>query len=146
MQAIRSRDTRPELLLRRELHQRGLRYRVATRPVPTLRRTADVVFTRWRVAVFVDGCFWHACPVHSRMPTVNEHYWSPKLARNVARDAETTSALTAAGWTVLRFWEHENIADIADAVEAAVRDAQRRAAHAPLGQSQRATPPPGVLA
>jgi len=125
MQANRSRDTQPELAIRRELHRRGLRYRVATRPVAELRRTADVVFTRARVAVFVDGCFWHGCPAHHRLPLTNRDYWQLKVARNLARDLATTSQLTAAGWVVLRFWEHEGVDSVCDAIEAAVRRTQR---------------------
>lgn len=121
MRAIRSRDTTPEMALRRELHRRGLRYRVSYRPLSALRRTADVVFTRQRVAVFVDGCFWHGCPEHYRPPSRNADYWGPKIVRNRARDAETDDALSAAGWTALRFWEHEDALTIAGAVEAAVR-------------------------
>lgn len=107
MQANRGRDTRPELEIRRLLHSQGLRYRVAYRAIPTLRRTIDIAFPRARVAVFIDGCFWHGCPQHYQRPSSNRHYWDPKIARNRERDAETTVAFTAAGWTVLRFWEHE---------------------------------------
>ncbi|WP_353988630.1 very short patch repair endonuclease [Ruicaihuangia caeni] len=120
MQANRSRDTKPELAVRRLLHAAGLRYRVACRPIPDLRRTADVVFTRRRVALFIDGCFWHSCPLHGRAPAINAGYWSPKLQRTRDRDRETTEKLAAEGWTVLRFWEHEDPADIAAAVICAV--------------------------
>jgi DNA mismatch endonuclease (patch repair protein) len=108
MQANRSRDTQPELLLRSLLHARGLRFRVSVRPLPDLRRTADIVFRPARVAVFVDGCFWHGCPKHGSQPRANSDYWAPKLARNVERDAETNSALEAAGWEVIRVWEHDD--------------------------------------
>lgn len=122
----RSRDTRPELAVRRLLHASGLRYRVAFRPVSGLRRTADIVFTRQRIAVFIDGCYWHACPLHGTSAKSNPEYWSTKLARNVARDGDTNAKLTAAGWTVLRFWEHEDPAEVASTIEEAVR-AHRRA-------------------
>lgn len=102
MQGNRSRDTSPELAVRRILHAQGLRYRVDYRPEPSLRRTADIVFTKQRVAVFVDGCYWHACPEHGTSARTNAEYWSAKLNRNVARDAETTARLETAGWTVLR--------------------------------------------
>ncbi|MGV8979180.1 MAG: very short patch repair endonuclease [Cellulomonas sp.] len=121
MQSNRSRDTAPELALRHHLHARRLRYRVAYPPIPSLRRTADIAFTRARVAVFVDGCFWHGCPEHYRAPTLNAEYWAPKVARNQARDTDTTAQLRAAGWTVLRYWEHEDPWTVADMVEAVVR-------------------------
>lgn len=107
MQAIRSRDTKPEHLIRRLVHAQGLRYRVAARPLPELRRTADLVFRPAKVAVFVDGCYWHGCPEHYVAPRTNPGYWSDKVARNVARDRDTDKRLTEAGWLVLRFWEHE---------------------------------------
>lgn len=118
-QAIR--DTAPELALRRNLHARGLRYRLGLRPVPGLRRTPDITFTRQRVAVFVDGCFWHRCPVHGTMPRSNAEWWAAKLRRNVERDADTDRRLMEAGWTVLRVWEHEDPAEAASRVEAVVR-------------------------
>jgi DNA mismatch endonuclease (patch repair protein) len=108
MQAQPSRDTGPELALRRALHARGLRYRVHQRPVPELRRQADVVFRPARVAVFVDGCFWHGCETHGRRRhDVNGWYWPEKIERNRRRDADTDARLAAAGWTVVRVWEHE---------------------------------------
>jgi DNA mismatch endonuclease (patch repair protein) len=111
------RDTAPELALRRQLHRIGLRYRVDQRPVPELRRTADVVFTRLRIAVFVDGCFWHACPEHCSYPRVNAAWWREKLAGNRKRDHETTASLEQLGWEVLRFWSHEAPGDCAARVE-----------------------------
>lgn len=121
MQGNRSRDTAPELALRRAVHALGLRYRVAARPDPALRRTADLVFTRARVAVFLDGCYWHGCPEHHRLPATHIDYWSAKVLRNRERDADTDERLRAAGWTVLRFWEHEDPLVAARAVERAVR-------------------------
>jgi len=121
MQSNRSRDTTPELAVRRRLHAAGLRFRVARRPEPTLNRTADIVFTKQRVAVFIDGCYWHACPEHGTVARANASYWSEKLASNVARDADTTSRLQAAGWTVLRFWEHEDPDTVAATIAAAAR-------------------------
>lgn len=110
MRANRRRDTGPELALRSRLHQQGLRFRVdfpiripGRRPV-----RPDVVFTRKRVAVFVDGCFWHGCPEHATRPKTNIGYWVPKLAENIARDKRTRQALEALGWTVVRIWEHES--------------------------------------
>ena len=120
------RDTAPELALRRELHARGLRYRLC-HPVPGFpRRTIDVAFPGAQVAVFVDGCFWHGCPEHGTGPKANDRWWAEKLARNGERDRETDAALAAAGWHVLRFWEHEDAARAADRVESLVRG--RRAA------------------
>jgi len=114
------RDTTPELAVRRELHRRGLRYRVDY-PLPMApRRRADLAFTRQKVAVYIDGCFWHGCPEHATSPTRNSDYWLPKLSRNQARDLETTQMLTDAGWLVLRFWEHQAPTDVADAIQRAV--------------------------
>lgn len=123
MRANRSRDTRPELAVRSRLHARGLRYRVARRPVPTLRRSADVVFTRAKVAVFIDGCFWHGCPEHFWAPKSNTDYWEPKIRANIARDQETTLALEEAGWRVIRVWEHEDPNRAADRIQSTVLQA-----------------------
>ncbi|MFK8910094.1 very short patch repair endonuclease [Streptomyces sp. YS-3] len=120
MQAIRSRDTKPERLIRSLLHARGLRYRVAAKPLPGLRRTADVVFRPAKLAVFVDGCYWHGCPEHYVPPKTNPGYWSDKVARNMARDRDTDRQLKEAGWTVLRFWEHESAEDCALRIAATV--------------------------
>ena len=115
------RDTAPELALRRELHRRGLRYRV-DHPLPGMpRRRADLLFPRAKVAVFVDGCFWHSCPIHGTKPANNEAWWAKKLQRHVERDRETDAALETAGWTVLRFWEHMVVVEAADNVERTVR-------------------------
>ena len=108
MQANRSRDTTPEIEIRQYLHALGLRYRVDVRPVKEIRRRADIVFGPTKVAVFVDGCFWHRCPKHGSLPGTNVDYWLPKLERNVERDAETNSLLRAAGWRVIRVWEHQD--------------------------------------
>jgi DNA mismatch endonuclease (patch repair protein) len=110
-------DTRPEAAVRSELHRRGLRFRKDL-PIPIPGRTVrpDVVFTRARLAMFVDGCFWHVCPIHGNQPRANQGYWRPKLARNVARDIAVNQALAAAGWRVLRAWEHESARDVADRV------------------------------
>lgn len=120
MSRARRRDTAPELALRRVLHARGLRFRVAF-PVPgQRRRTIDVAFTRVRLAVFVDGCFWHGCLLHGTSPQANSEWWRAKIAANQARDADTDQALGLAGWTVLRLWEHEDPSDGADRVQAAL--------------------------
>ena len=108
MQANRRTDTKPEVQLRSALHRAGYRFRKDMRvDTSELRVRPDIVFTRLRVAVFVDGCFWHVCPLHGREPTRNEWYWTPKLRRNVERDRQSDAALGAAGWSVVRVWEHE---------------------------------------
>lgn len=121
MSRQKQRDTAPELAVRRLLHAAGLRYRVNRRPVAELRRTGDIVFVAARVVVFIDGCFWHCCPDHATRPAANKAWWAAKLERNVARDRETNAALEAAGWLVLRFWEHEDPRSVAEAVQAVVR-------------------------
>ena len=120
MRGNRSRDTSPELRVRSLVHRRGLRYRVSQRPIPTLRRTADLVFRRAKVAVFIDGCYWHGCPEHFKQPSTNTAYWRDKIECNRRRDHETDELLAQAGWEVLRFWEHEDEDEVADAVCAAV--------------------------
>ncbi|WP_345799930.1 very short patch repair endonuclease [Microbacterium sp. AZCO] len=124
MQGNRSKNTGPELAVRSLLHARGLRYRTHLRPEPALRRTADVVFTRRKVAVFIDGCYWHGCPEHFVMPKSNLEYWPAKIERNRERDRDTDAALRAAGWTVLRYWEHEPPAVVADDIEKVVHGGQ----------------------
>lgn len=121
MRANRGRDTHPELALRRLLHQRGLRYRVNARPLPKIRRTADVVFPRYRVAVFVDGCFWHGCPQHYRPASRNAKFWQEKIEGNRKRDIDTDEKLTTAGWIVVRVWEHDDPGDAADHIEELIK-------------------------
>lgn len=127
MRANRGRDTLPELALRRALHARGLRYFVNRPPLPGLRRTADIVFPTARVAVFVDGCFWHGCPEHHTKAKANATFWAAKVADNRARDADTNAALAAAGWTPLRIWEHTPLEDAVAQVVAAIRVADTTA-------------------
>jgi DNA mismatch endonuclease, patch repair protein len=126
MARVRRRDTAPELELRSELHRRGLRYRVDRRPLKGVPSRADLVFGPAKVAVYVDGCFWHSCPEHGTMPRSNEAFWQDKLTRNQERDAKVNDLLTAAGWTVVRIWEHEEIESAADRVESAVRESLGR--------------------
>lgn len=121
MQGNRGRDTKAELAVRRLVHAAGLRYRVNARPEPDLRRTADLLFTRARVAVFIDGCYWHGCPEHFSMPATNLDYWSTKIGRNQARDLETTALLEARGWLVLRYWEHEPPPTVAERIGSLVQ-------------------------
>ena len=115
-----SRDTAPEVAVRKLLHAAGYRYRLNERVPNMSRRTIDIAFTRAKVAVFMDGCFWHGCPDHATHPKSNAEWWRQKLDRNMARDIETTEHLVAAGWTVLRFWEHEVPTRVADLVAEAV--------------------------
>jgi len=121
MQGNKSRDTKPELAVRRLLHKMGLRYRVARRPLPELRATADIVFPRQHVAVFIDGCFWHACDEHYRLPSTHTDYWQAKIDHNVQHDRDVNDALAQAGWTVLRFWSHEPADEVAERVAKTVR-------------------------
>lgn len=121
MQAQRRAGTEPELRLRRELHRRGLRFRVGV-PVPRQpRRSIDIAFPRTRLAVFVDGCFWHSCPEHSVPSKSNSDFWTAKLLANVERDRATSAHLQAFGWTVIRVWEHEKTGGAADLIERIVR-------------------------
>ena len=120
MLANRGRDTQPETAVRRRIHAAGMRYRVDFAPLGG-RRRADIVFTKRQVAVFIDGCFWHGCPQHASLPKRNADYWLPKLQRNVQRDRETDDLLRDAGWTVLRFWEHEDPDAVAQVIVATVR-------------------------
>lgn len=106
-------DTKPEVAVRRALHRAGLRFRKDYRlDLDGLRVRPDVVFTRRKVAVFVDGCFWHSCPAHGKRPSRNADYWLPKLERNVERDRQQDAALRAHGWHVIRAWEHEAVDEV----------------------------------
>jgi DNA mismatch endonuclease (patch repair protein) len=122
MQLQRERDTGPELRLRRRLHAGGYRYRVDTAIVPGARqRRVDIVFSRAKVAVFLDGCFWHGCPEHGRREhNINGWYWPDKIAGNRRRDADTDERLRGAGWTVVRIWEHIPIDEAVAVVEQAI--------------------------
>lgn len=121
--ANRRKDTTSEIVIRSALHLRGLRFRKdrLIRCSSSLRVRPDIVFTRALVAVFVDGCFWHCCPVHGTAPRSNQDYWLPKLRSNVERDRRVDAGLNAAGWQVERIWEHEAVEEAADRVEAVVR-------------------------
>ncbi|MFD9303074.1 very short patch repair endonuclease [Streptomyces sp. NPDC060048] len=121
MSRQKSKNTGIEMTLRRALHASGLRYRVHRRPVMGVRREADLVFGPTRVAVFVDGCFWHGCPEHATWPRRNAEFWRVKIEGNRARDRDTDARLAEAGWLSLRVWEHERpeeaAARIAEVVE-----------------------------
>lgn len=104
MQNIRSADTKMEVLIRSELHKRGFRFR---KNVKSMGGKPDIVFTKYKVVVFLDSCFWHKCPYHSNIPKTNVAYWIPKLERNKKRAKEVNKKLRQQGWRVLRFWEHQ---------------------------------------
>lgn len=117
MRANRSVDTKPEIAIRSALHQRGLRFRKhAAIDVDGRRIRPDIVFTKAKIAVFVDGCFWHGCPIHGQIPKRNREFWEQKLERNAARDYTQSVALQRAGWKVIRVWEHETPASAVDRV------------------------------
>ena len=120
MQRQRRMGTRPELEIRRLLHAQGLRYRVGLRVPELPRRTIDVAFTRRKVAVFIDGCFWHGCPAHGNRPSFNATAWSAKIVKNRERDVSTTAHLTDLGWRVIRVWEHEHPQAAVDRIIAVV--------------------------
>ena len=128
MQKQRQKDTVCELALRRLLHARGLRYRVDCRAEPSVPRKADIVLRPAKIAVFVDGCFWHRCPVHWKAPRTNSDWWEQKIARNVERDLQTTKILEAQGWLVIRVWEHEDPRVAADEILRAVSRRRPRGA------------------
>lgn len=114
MQRMPDRNTKPEVRLRKELFRRGLRFRVNVKGLPG---SPDIVFTRARIAVFVDGCYWHGCPVHKRAPVNNRDWWVAKIGRNQNRDMRNRHDLESQGWWVLRYWEHDDVDDAADEVE-----------------------------
>lgn len=135
MSRQRRRDTGVEVALRRLLHAEGLRFRIHRRPLPGIRREADVVFGPARVAVFVDGCFWHGCPEHATWPKNNAEFWRSKIEGNRARDRDTDARLARAGWLAIRVWEHEDPATAAAEICTTV---QRRR----TGQAMPGEPPP----
>ncbi|MEU6120935.1 very short patch repair endonuclease [Streptomyces sp. NPDC047123] len=124
MSRQRSRDTKPEVAVRRLLHASGLRFRLQRRVPGLSRNTIDIAFPGPRVAVFIDGCFWHGCPEHATFPKSNPDFWREKINRNALRDTNTTAHLESLGWTVLRFWEHERPEEVADRVAAELRAVQ----------------------
>lgn len=121
MSKLGRRDTLPERAIRSELHRRGFRFRVDRAPLPGLRSRADIVFGPARVAVYIDGCFWHSCPEHGTRPKANADWWERKLNRNQERDRETDRVLREHGWEVVRIWEHEDPVVAVGRVEEAVR-------------------------
>jgi DNA mismatch endonuclease (patch repair protein) len=127
MQGNRRTGTKPEVALRSALHRRGFRFRKDHRlDLEGARVRPDIVFTRAKVAVFVDGCFWHACPLHFTAPKTNTSYWGPKLQRNVDRDARAGRVLADEGWRVVRVWEHLSLPEAVEAVTSALDGRQGR--------------------
>jgi DNA mismatch endonuclease (patch repair protein) len=123
MRRTKRSGTQPELALRSALHRQGLRF-VVDRPVPgcSRRRRADVLLRGARIAVFIDGCFWHSCPEHSHLPKTNTNWWRLKFRGVVRRDRDTNERVAAAGWLVVRVWEHEDPAEAARVIEVLARD------------------------
>ncbi|WP_291184811.1 very short patch repair endonuclease [Dokdonella sp.] len=126
MKKIRQRDTSAELALRSELHARGLRYRIQVPVLSKPRRVADVAFKRLRVAVFVDGCFWHGCPQHATWPKQNAEFWREKILANQRRDRDTDKRLRAEGWEVVRAWAHESPERVAAKVVSIVENRREK--------------------
>lgn len=127
MQRVRREGTDAEIAVRSAVHRLGLRYRVDVRPVAALRRRADLVFPSARVAVFVDGCFWHGCAAHWRSPKANGDWWKRKIARNRRRDRDTDRRLVEEGWMPIRVWEHDDPAEAAGTIARLVRSRRRQA-------------------
>ncbi|MCK0517650.1 very short patch repair endonuclease [Williamsia sp. DF01-3] len=121
MSRQRRKNTAPEVEVRRELHARGVRFRTDVKLERDLRTRADIAWRRLKLAIFIDGCFWHGCPEHATRPAANAEWWAVKLDGNIARDRRTDAILADRGWTVLRFWEHQAPADVADAIVAVLR-------------------------
>ena len=134
MMKVRQTGTKAEMALRKALHRLGLRYRINFQVLKKLRRIADVAFTKYKIAVFVDGCFWHGCPKHASWPKSNSEFWQQKIEANRARDADTNAKLREIGWTVIRIWEHECPEMAADAINAAM-DVKRSEARMSLDQN-----------
>jgi len=126
MQSTPRRDTRPEVELLSQLHRLGLRYRVDTSPLPGSRGRADIVFKGPKLAVYVDGCFWHGCPIHGKVPKTNALWWNEKIEKNKLRDERASQELRRSGWRVVRVWEHENPADAAKRIAKRINTIQSR--------------------
>lgn len=138
MQRQRRTDTRPELALRRRVFAMGLRYRVDALVLPGSRRRADIVFAPAQVAVYLDGCFWHSCPVHGTQPKANAEWWATKLSRNTQRDRETDRLLADAGWVTVHVWEHEDPEEAASRVRDVVSGRRAQGSRRAPGKSRRA--------
>jgi DNA mismatch endonuclease (patch repair protein) len=122
MQGNKGRDTKPELAVRKILFSHGFRFRVIYKPIKHVQVSADIAFVKAKTLVMIDGCYWHGCPEHYKLPHTNLVYWQQKILRNKERDMHTNLILRDAGWTVLRYWEHEKPEDIAEDIERHVKD------------------------
>jgi DNA mismatch endonuclease (patch repair protein) len=137
MAKARQKSTGAEVAVRRGLYRRGLRYRVDFEVLKKPRRFADIAFPSRRIAVFVDGCFWHGCPEHATRPKQNAEFWRQKIEANRLRDADTNSRLFNSGWTVLRFWEHQSPIDAAETIAQTVTKAKARRCTSPGGAQKK---------
>lgn len=126
MAAVGRKDTPQEVAIRKELFRLGCRYKLHFRPLKDFRWTADIAFTKPKLLVFVDGCFWHGCPIHGSLPKTNREWWTAKIGRNVERDAEATRVLTARGWTVMRVWSHEAPSEAAKRIVQVLRPDEQK--------------------
>lgn len=116
MKAAKPTDTAPELAIRSVLTQKGLSFQIDEKPIDNLNRKADIIFRPVKVAVFVDGCFWHGCPIHGTKAKANAEFWASKIKQNQERDLDTTRRLEASGWKVIRVWEHENPEEVSQKI------------------------------
>ncbi|WP_131733480.1 very short patch repair endonuclease [Gordonia paraffinivorans] len=126
MSRQKSKNTAPEIAVRRCLHERGFRYRIDVKLEPDLRTRADLAWKGLKLAVFIDGCFWHGCPQHATRPAANREWWAKKLDTNIARDRRTDDALRSRGWVVRRFWEHQTPEEIADKIVETIDELRAR--------------------
>ena len=129
MARVPQKGTKAELMLRRKLHSRGLRYRLHLTLLAKPRRVADIVFPRARIAIFVDGCFWHGCPEHATWPKSNADFWRAKIEANRLRDMDTSQRLASHGWKIVRVWEHENPDDAANRIAELVAASRNNGSH-----------------
>lgn len=137
MAKVRQKGTDAEIALRRELYRCGLRYRVDFEVLKKPRRKADVAFPGLRIAIFVDGCFWHGCPQHATWPKQNAEFWRTKIEANRLRDADTNSRLRSIGWTVLRFWAHESPTEAAETVVKLITEVKLKRQAASAGSNKK---------
>lgn len=137
MQAAKPKDTAPEKAIRSAIHRRGLRYRVDAKPLRDLNRRADIIFRSVKVVVFVDGCFWHGCPIHGTLAKANAEFWRVKIKRNQERDIDTMRLLENAGWKVIRVWEHDDPEEASEKIYDIVRVRRREKTRRNVKMSER---------
>lgn len=142
MMSAQQRDTKPELAIRRILHRQGLRYRVDFAPIGGMRGRADIVFSSARVAVYIDGCFWHGCPAHGTWPKANGEWWRAKIEANRRRDQAADRRLAGVGWRVIRVWEHDEVAGVAEAIVSTVTEG--REGNGATGRARPSDQPPSA--